>query len=181
MDGWNTFSFPFGAFRPIFRCEHVSFREGTIPPFFGASGWTIASHWVENSRSNGFEWPAMFMKLYHDDKLLSFWSGWINWETSPRRAMNRWTTKNGIPFFPEPWKWKMAPLETKAIFQAPFHFHDCGRKGNHILQVGQYIFVNTLSNPPDSLPWKTRPAKRETAMNSDSPYLLWCTHRCYDP
>ena len=29
MDGWNTFSFPFGAFRPIFRCVNaVSFREG---------------------------------------------------------------------------------------------------------------------------------------------------------
>ena len=28
MDGWNTFSFPFGAFRPIFRCyKYVSFRE----------------------------------------------------------------------------------------------------------------------------------------------------------
>ena len=28
MDGWNTFSFPFGAL-PIFRCEMaVSFREG---------------------------------------------------------------------------------------------------------------------------------------------------------
>ena len=27
-DGWNTVSFPFGAFRPIFRGENVSFREG---------------------------------------------------------------------------------------------------------------------------------------------------------
>ena len=27
MDGWNTFSFPFGA-RPIFSCENVSAREG---------------------------------------------------------------------------------------------------------------------------------------------------------
>ncbi len=29
MDGWNTFSFPFGAFRPIFRgkLKAVSFRE----------------------------------------------------------------------------------------------------------------------------------------------------------
>ena len=29
MDGWNTFSFPVGAFRPIFRSKMaVSFREG---------------------------------------------------------------------------------------------------------------------------------------------------------
>ena len=27
MDGWNTFSFPFGA-RPILRGENVSLREG---------------------------------------------------------------------------------------------------------------------------------------------------------
>ena len=33
MDGWNTFSFPLGAFRPIFRGElAVSFREGNGPP-----------------------------------------------------------------------------------------------------------------------------------------------------
>ena len=31
MDGWNTFSFPIGAFRPIFRCENVSFRERNTP------------------------------------------------------------------------------------------------------------------------------------------------------
>ena len=29
MDGWNTFSFPFGAFRPTFRGKlAVRFREG---------------------------------------------------------------------------------------------------------------------------------------------------------
>ena len=27
MDGWKTFSFPFGGKMPIFRCENVRFRE----------------------------------------------------------------------------------------------------------------------------------------------------------
>ena len=38
MDGWNTFSFPFGAFRPIFRGENVRFREciTTVTPIYKA-------------------------------------------------------------------------------------------------------------------------------------------------
>ena len=37
------------------------------------------------------------------------------------------TLLSWAPFFQQSWKWKMAPLETKLIFQGPiFHFHDYG-------------------------------------------------------
>ena len=32
MDGWNTFSFPVGAFGPIFRCEGLLVSGRVMPP-----------------------------------------------------------------------------------------------------------------------------------------------------
>ena len=34
MDGWNTFSFPFGAFRPIFRGELLVLGSVVFQPSF---------------------------------------------------------------------------------------------------------------------------------------------------
>ena len=45
------------------------------------------------------------------------------------------------------WKWKMAPLETKVIFQAPiFHFHDDGRKGSR-KQLHQLPYSKATAHP----------------------------------
>ena len=76
MDGWNTFSFPFGAFRPIFRGKHgklaVRFREGDRnegPTLHFQSSWSCSSlrsievieFEISIVRKNMRQWPMGFL------------------------------------------------------------------------------------------------------------------------